>query len=565
MKFLFAVLCFSVAFQDLYGQNNYPQNYFRNPLDIPIKLAGNFAECRPNHFHTGLDMKTNEQENLKVYAAAEGYVSRISISHSGYGNCIYITHPNGYTTVYGHLNDFFPELQQYVVAQQYKKESWNMDITLAPNLISVKKGQFIAFSGTTGGSTGPHLHFEVRNTKTQHVLNGALFGFEYADPVSPVAKKIAVYTSASVYEQNAAIYSLKKAGGNYTTAQNIKVNDDYARIAVRADDYMTGSPNTLGVFQMELYLDDSLQAAWKLDDINFDENRYVNAFADYKLKEENKGWFQTLFKTPGNKISNYTFLNNRAGALDLSDGKMHKVKILLYDVLGNTSNIIFNITGKAPVVAKKANCILWKANQANSIQTNSLVFKCDANALYDDICMQYTDVKTSKGISNEGQLMNTKIPLQTAATLKVKLNTTLAPSLYEKLVFIHHVKAAALPGNNPQDAAAADYSNGWATAQVKTFGNYYVDIDTIAPVITPLQKSGDLSTAKQIRFTIKDNLTSVTKFSAKLDGVWLRFVRAGDTYTYTFDDHCPSGNHSLLIEASDENNNENNLIFTFVN
>jgi hypothetical protein len=488
MKLFFLALVLVFSATSLNAQNNYPQHYFRNPLDIPIKLAGNFAECRPNHFHTGLDLKTNEQENLNVYAAADGYVSRISISHSGYGNAIYITHPNGYATLYGHLNDFFPALQAYVLNQQYSKESWNIDINLTPQQFPVKKGQFIAYSGTTGGSTGPHLHFEIRNTKTEHVLNAALFGFDYEDHVTPVPKSIAIYNSGSVYEQAPKLYTLKKAGKVYTTSKTVNVVGGAIRIAVKADDYMNGSPNTLGVYEMKLYMDDSLQAAWKLDDIDFDENRYVNAFADYKLKEENKGWYQTLFKTNGNKLSNYTFLNKNNGELMLGANKKHTIRIELLDALGNNATIKFDVVNNLILASKTGNCNYWKAGEMHSINTKTLSFQCNNAALYDDICFSYSEQDSKKGLSKAVQLMNTKVPLQNEAMLKVKLNKPISNFLQTKLVFIHHVKAAALPGNNPQDAAAASFENGWAKASIKTFGNYYVDIDTIAPAIKPLQQ-----------------------------------------------------------------------------
>ena len=556
---IFLSLC---SFVYTKAQTNYPQNYFRNPLNIPIKLAGNFAECRPNHFHTGLDLKTNEQENMNVYAAADGYVSRISISSTGYGNAIYIAHPNGYTTLYGHLNDFFPELQRYIVAQQYLKEQWNIDVNLNPNQFPVKKGQFIAYSGTTGGSTGPHVHFEIRDTKTEHVLNAALFGIPYEDTIAPVAKSIAIYNHNGVYEQNPQIYGLKKMGDIYTTAKPITVDGGGMRIAVRADDYMNSSPNTLGVYEMDLYMDDVLQAAWKLDDIDFNENRYVNAFADFRLKEENKGWYQTLFKTPGNKLSNYTFLNKYKGELILGVDKPHNIKIELKDALGNRSIIKFEAQSLT-ALPTNTDCNAWMPGSDNSINTKTLSFQCNGDALYDILCFKYSEQNSKNGISKEVQLMNTKIPLQNNATLKLKLVKPISNSLKNKLVFVHHVKAAALPGNNPQDAMAVSFDNGWAKALIKTFGNYYVAVDTTAPTIKPLQKNKDLSKAKSIRFTIKDNLTSVQEFRAELDGKWLRFVRADDTYTYNFDDHCTTGNHTLVIKASDENNNENSLVFNF--
>lgn len=545
-------------------EDNYPQGYFRNPLDIPISLAGNFAECRPNHFHTGLDLKTNEKENLKVYAAADGYISRISISHSGYGNALYITHPNGYTTLYGHLNDFYPALQQYLVQQQYAKESWNIELNLTANQFPVKKGQLIAFSGTTGGSTGPHLHFEIRNSQTEHVLNAALFGLPITDIVPPVPQSIALYNSSSVYEQEAQLFPVIKNGADYTTTQPVSVNTGHIRIAVKADDYMNGSSNTLGVYEMSLYLDEVLQSSWRLNDIDFDENRYVNAFADFKLKEEKKGWYQTLFRTKGNQISNYTFLNAADGMLDISDGQPHEVHIVLKDAAGNTSDIRFTVRysdNKDSIAAR--DCTLWQAGKANELKTKSLVFHTDNDALYDDICMKYSEQPSAKYLSHIVQIQDTKVPIQSYAQLSIKLNKLIPFALADKLVFVHHIKAAALPGNNPQDAAAARYEQGWAKAEVRTFGNYYVAIDTIPPVIKPLQKNTVLRKAKNIRFTVTDNLTAVQSFRAELDGKWLRFVRSGNTYTYIFDDHCTAGKHSLIIIATDENDNKRTFRYTF--
>lgn len=567
MKFLYAFTCliFTGACLTAQAQDNYPQGYFRNPLNIPITLAGNFAECRPNHFHTGLDLKTAEKENMNVYAAAEGYVSRISISHSGYGNAVYITHPNGYTTLYGHLNDFFPALQEYVAGQQYQKESWAVDLNLTPGQFPVKKGQFIAFSGTTGGSTGPHVHFEIRDTKTEHVLNAALFGLPITDNIAPVPKSLALYTDGSVYEQTAQILPLKKVDKDYTTASPLVPASSNLRIAVKADDYMNGSSNTLGVYAMELYMDDDLQASWKLDDIDFEENRYVNAFADFKLKEENKGWYQTLFRTKGNKISNYTFLNKNNGALDLSDGQIHDVHIVLKDAAGNASDIRFTVQQNDSLnnVASTPKCTLWKAGKVNEIKTSTLSFKAGSDALYDDICLKFSEQASAKYNSKIVQIQDTKVPLQSDVPLSIKLNRLVPFALANKLIFVHHIKAAALPGNNPQDAAAVQYKQGWATADVRTFGNYYVTLDTIAPVIKSLQKTAILTKAKSIRFTVTDNLTSVQKFRAELDGQWLRFVRAGNTYTYTFDDHCAPGKHELRITAADENNNERTFNYNF--
>ncbi len=194
-----------------YGQKNgdkpnYPQNYFRNPLDIPILLAGNFGECRPGHFHSGVDIKTNGKENLPVRAAADGYISRIKTDKGGFGHALYVTHPNGYTTLYAHLNNYAGPVQQYLREKQYEKEQWNVDLELQPSQFPVKKGQQIAWSGNTGSSTAPHLHFEIRNTTTEHPLNPELFGLPIPDNIAPIP------TSVAVYDLNHSIYAFQHSG-----------------------------------------------------------------------------------------------------------------------------------------------------------------------------------------------------------------------------------------------------------------------------------------------------------------------------------------------------------------
>ena len=180
----------------------YPQNYFRNPLNIPMELVANMGEIRSNHWHMGLDIRTQRRENLPVHAAADGYIARVLVEPGGFGQAIYINHPNGLTTLYAHLNSFFPALAQYVKQQQYARESWKVNLHLPPDLFPVKKGQLIALSGNTGGSQGPHVHFEIRDTQTEKCLNPLLFNFPVADAVAPSILRLALYDrNKSTYSQ----------------------------------------------------------------------------------------------------------------------------------------------------------------------------------------------------------------------------------------------------------------------------------------------------------------------------------------------------------------------------
>lgn len=566
ISFLLFNFCFLLASAQ-HGPS-FPKDYFRNPLDIPIALAGGFMECRPNHFHTGIDIRTNQRENLPVYAAAEGYISRISVSHSGYGNCLYITHPNGFTTVYGHLNDFYPELQAWMITQQYRQEQWNVELFPRPGQFPVKQGQFIAYSGTTGGSTGPHLHFEIRDTKSEHVLNELLFGLPFTDTRAPQAKSIAVYNAGtSIYEQDPVLLQTVPEGKSYgirPPVLQLPFREIY--VGVQAQDYTNNSANWLGIYEMKLYLDDQLQAQTRLEELDFSLNRYVNAYADYKTKEKKGVWYQGLYRLPNNKLDVYPYLNAQNGALDLGDSMEHEVLIELADPAGNKATVRFKVRYAPADTAKEDSCVKgewWNCHSGGSLETGKVRFSIGPHVLYDDICFYYSETPSSRYLTPVVQLYDAAVPMQEYGNLSIRLNRPLPFDLRGKIAFVHHIRPTVLPGNNPQNGMAATYDKGWVAARIRTFGNYYAVLDTIAPLIRSLQKGTDWKKAKNIRFQVNEELTSVSMFRAELNGSWLRFVRAGDIYTYTFDEHCPEGKNTLVIRARDENENEREYSVNF--
>ena len=274
----FLLIYISVNAQ-LFPQKNYLQGYFIWPVMAKKALAANFGELRPNHYHMGLDCKTDQKENLHVVAAADGYIAKIKIEPYGFGRCIYINHPNGLTTLYAHLNDFYPELEKYVKEQQYKMESWKIFIDVPEGLLPVKKGQFIAYSGNTGGSQGPHTHFEIRDTKTDKVMNPLLFGFPLADNIAPAILRLAVYDrGTSTYEQSPRFIPVKKINGIYTTVPGqLLLNLDKVSFAITAYDRYSGSTNQNGIYEATLYNDDNPVVGFQLDSISYDETRYLNA------------------------------------------------------------------------------------------------------------------------------------------------------------------------------------------------------------------------------------------------------------------------------------------------
>jgi hypothetical protein len=319
---------------------NYPQGYFRDPLDIPISLSGNFGELRPNHFHMGLDIKTMARVNLPVYAAADGYIARIKIEPFGFGRAIYINHPNGFTTLYAHLNDFSPAIESYVKQQQYEKESWQVFLELPPNLFVLKKGDFIANSGTTGGSQAPHLHFEVRRTLDDVNLNPMLFGFPLADQTKPVILRLAIYDrTKSTYEQSPRIIPVRNSpNGNVNMPVPIQVGSNKISFAISAYDTHSGSTNANGIYEAILYDNDRLVTDFVMDKISYNETRYINAHVDYKTRANGGPFLQHLSRLPG--YVNPIYLNTGSdGVLDVSDGSVHKIRIVVKDAYNNSSEL----------------------------------------------------------------------------------------------------------------------------------------------------------------------------------------------------------------------------------
>lgn len=553
LLFLALIPTFTFA-QEALNVHNYPQHYFRNPLNIPIYLAGNFGECRPGHFHSGTDIKTNGKEGQPVYVAADGYISRIKMEKGGFGHAIYVTHPEGYTTLYAHLSTFVPKLQSYLREHQYAKERWDVDLQLSPSEFPVKKGQQIAWSGNTGASTAPHLHFEIRDTKTEHPLNPEMFGLPIVDNIAPQPKAIAIYNlDESIYEQDPQIISLKKAGAIYALVgkDTLRTEATLAGIGINVDDFMNGSDNTIAFYTAALYMDDSIQAEVRLDDIGYDETRYVNAYADYKTHELKKEWFQCLFRLPGNALGHiFENMNSKNGGLTISDNQTHKIKIRITDDKGNMTELAFYLRSSGDFVAH-GNCDnLFKCTQPNSFEQPNVKFSIDDKTIYDDICFKYKSTADATSFSNRYMIHYAYVPVHHSFELNIKPNTAIPFELRDKIVMMYS------DGKDEDGRAAMATDRGWYKASVRNFGTYWLAADTTAPVIKSMQKNGsNLSKAKQIAFAVTDAATSVKKFKGELDGKWICFEQHGNLFFYQFDSHCPKGKHSLVFTATDENNN----------
>ncbi|RYD99827.1 MAG: M23 family metallopeptidase [Sphingobacteriales bacterium] len=559
-RFLFLfILSVYLYTGNVFAQQTFPQALFRNPLQIPVALAGSFAECRPNHFHTGIDLKTNNKENLPVLAAADGYISRISVSHSGYGNCLYLTHPNGYTTVYGHLNDFVPQLMAYLKQQQYAQKKWNVNIELPAGTFNFKQGDQIAFSGNTGGSTAPHLHFEIRDSKTEAVFNPLLFGFGVKDNIAPKAKQIAYYNADNFYGSQPVFVTLPATTSGKYLPGLTKI--PFAKVFAGVDvlDYVNGSQNWLGVRNLKLFDGTQLLTEVALEGLFFSQNRAINAYADYRTYKSRNIWFQGLYRLKNNPLDIYSNIRNR-GIIDLSDGKIHQIRIVMEDAFNNVATILHSLQYTLPVTATEPCKGRWTAGIANYYRhfSNQLFLELPAACLYDDVCVNVKAKLNPKGLSCVFDLLSGQIPAHDYFKLGIKLHRELPPHLHSKLVFIHKIPNASLPGSNSQDAQVAQLEGHYAVARVRSFGQYTIGIDTIPPVLKRVNNSH----VKKIQITATDQLTGIKTFNGSINGAWACFNRVGNQFYYTLSSEDPEGTLQFEIIATDESNNEKKLMFS---
>jgi len=565
--FLFLLIYLNAAAQ-FFPPKNYPKNYFIYPVLAKKSLSANFGELRPNHFHMGFDCRTDQQQNKEVLAAAEGYIAKVKIESWGYGKAIYINHPNGLTTVYGHLNDFYPELENYVKEQQYKLKSWAVYLNIPANLFPVTKGMFIAYSGNAGGSQGPHLHFEIRDTKTDKVLNPSIFDFSIPDHIPPDIYKLAVYDRCvSTYEQTPKIYKLKKINGIYvTTPAIITVNTDKVSFGITAFDRYNGSNNKNGIYETVLYHDDKPIVGFQLDSIGYDETRYVNAHIDYKYRSHGGSYIEHVSKLPGYNNSVYKTTGGN-GVINLEDNNNHKIRLDVKDAYGNTSIVMFTIKRTAAFVEKQKpdsinyfQTLAFHPGFLNLFENNSISFYLPENCLYDSIRFQFKETTSNTGFTIY-QLHNTSVPLHSYFPITIK-----AASDFPNKMVMHRF---ANGKNDYAKAEPVNYGgeNGWYRASFREFGNFQLMIDSIAPVVTPIGfKDGmDCSKQKHIVFVVKDNTEEIKNFTATLDGNWLRFTNdKGLRYIYEFDEKCTAGEHELKIVVEDQVGNitEKNYTFT---
>jgi murein DD-endopeptidase MepM/ murein hydrolase activator NlpD len=546
-------------------ENKYPQGYFANPLEIPMSLAANFGELRPGHWHMGLDLRTDQKENLPVYASAEGYIAHVGVRPLSFGKFIIINHPNGYSTLYGHLNRFYPELEDYVRQKQIEKESWAIDLDFSPGDFKVKKRQQIGLSGNTGGSQGPHLHFEIIDTKSGRSLNTQLFGFDIKDDVPPTISKLAIYDrSISTYLQTPYMLSLVKTDSGYFTKPR-KILTGYKKLsfAITATDRVSGSNGANGIYAAYLNYDSSPQIAFIIDSITYSESDYINAHIDKRYRNAGGPYVQHLSKLPGFSGRVYQNLDG-TGIIELNDTLVHDVNIEAYDADDNMSILSFQIQyneALAEKIKRSPTGRLLIPNQVNIIDEKEFEVYMPERTLYDSIPFTYSqqNIFSPGAVTAQHHFGDPVYPLHSAFSVRLKAIKPVSDELKNKLMVLKEWKGA-------RSVRKAYWQNGWITASFDNLGIFQGFVDTTAPSINTPAKGKDtldLSPLSQIVFMPADNF-AVRSFRAELDGKWLMFSNdKGRNYVYIFDEQCPYGVHELKVRVEDAVGNVTDKIWWF--
>ncbi len=514
---------FSVFFlffcTSVFAQVDYPKDYFRSPLDIPMQLSGNFGELRPNHFHAGFDLRTQQKEGLKVYAVADGYVSRIKISTFGNGKTIYINHPNGYTSVYGHLKMANGEIENYIKKTHYKEASFEIEMFFKPDEMVVKKGEIIAFSGNTGASEGPHLHFEFRDTKTEFIINPMLFGYDkfLKDTKKPVVSGVYVYPLDSKTTVNHSKrplllnVSLQKDG---TYLSDKVVANGTIGFGISAYDTDDVSFNNNGVYKVQSFYNGKPNFGYEFNTYSFDEMRYINALIDYSRYKKMQQRVQKLFMKNPYNLSIIQADENK-GVLQVTPNLASLYRIEVSDFFGNKKIIAIPIqydllsTTIAPEPVQSNYFV--KANKDSNFALANMSVFFPAGTFYEDFDLNF-DVKNDTLF-----LHDDTVPTHTNFT--VSIEDTKSTEAQREKMFIGRIEGKKI-NYNPTYRKDSIFNT-----KVKILGKYALVADTIAPKITmavPVEGKW-ISEQKTIQLSIYDDVSGIKSYNGYLNGKWVLF------------------------------------------
>lgn len=487
---------------------------FCSPFDFPLLLSANFGELRPNHFHNGLDIKTQGVTGKPIRCIADGYVSRIAVFHGGYGQAIYVAHPNGLTSVYGHIVAFAPEIQQYLRNYQYANETFTCSLTFTPEQFPVKQGDVIALSGNEGSSAGPHLHLELRRTDTDEYIDPMPYFKRYlSDKKAPVASLVGFYpvegkgvVNGSQRKKLVPIASLNQpvsAWGKIYTG-------------ISAKDYMDGTSNFYGVHSVTLYVDSVQVFNSTTDAVAPAENRMINGFTDYDELVRTRRLIMRSRTLPGNRLR-LLHTGESKGIVTIDEERDYHFRYVLEDNFGNRKTYRFTVRGHRqpiPEYCQEADSKMLYWNRTNVIQEPGMELVIPRGYIYDNVELRTSVTGDSGAVSLDYVLDAGNTPLHDYCDLSIGVRHLPVSDTSKYYIVQKAGKRRASMGGT--------YSDGWVKARVRSLGRFAVAVDTVAPRVTPVGIQG-WRTNRNIRFKVGDAETGVASYKVYIDGHFVLF------------------------------------------
>ncbi|MBC8768060.1 M23 family metallopeptidase [Arenibacter sp. BSSL-BM3] len=516
-----------------YGQAPYPTDFFRSPLDIPIILSGTFGELRSNHFHSGIDIKTQQRQGLPVYSIGDGAITRIKVSEWGYGKALYIAHPNGYTSVYGHLQKFSPDIEAYVKKIQYQKKSFEVEIFPDFSELKPQKGELIAYTGNTGGSAGPHLHFEIRSSASEMPTNPLLHGLDVRDATDPTLLSVYAYPLSENAQVNQSQEKIKlkyhrQSDGTFLADKVTALGT--IGFGINTFDRQDLAANQNGVYSVKQVVNGKLYTDYDFETFSFTESRYINTLIDYDHFSTNRERIQKCFKDDSNLLGIYRTIYNN-GKIEVSEGLSYNVEILINDLAGNLTKLIIPVEGKQQDIKipkkeeKTDNYII--AKKPNNFDLGGAKVYFPANTFYNNF---YIDLKNGQDTVT---IHNSRVPAHRNFT--ITFDVSKYSDEERKQLFIGRLD------NNNSASYASTYKRGTTfTTRTRNLGTYTLAKDTVAPQIRPknFKDKQWLTNYSYLSLSITDNLSGINTYNATLNGEWilLEYEPKTNTITYNFDD-----------------------------
>ena len=488
-----------------------PGNPFVSPFDFPLLLSGNFGELRANHFHGGVDFKTQGVVGKPIRCIADGYISRVTVTPGGYGQAVYITHDNGYTSVHGHLHKFMTEVEQVVEAYQYEHETFAVDLTFGPDRFPLKQGEVFALAGNEGYSFGPHLHMELRKTDTGEYIDPLQFYTDIIkDKTAPRATHIMLYPQAG---KGVVAGSSKKKALSLAALQTPVTAWGKIAVGIKAYDYMDGTSNNYGVRSVTLLVDSVEVFRSTVDGFLPDENRMINAWTDYEEYATRGSWFMRSQILPGNTWRMLQ-ADEEGGVVTINEERLYEFCYVLEDLYGNRRTYRFKVQGKEQPIEplyKGKHYLSW--NQGNVIQKPGMELVIPKGMLYEDVDLNCKVIADSLNISFDYQLHDRPVPLHAGCSLMIGVRNYPIPDMTKYYVVRKYKGRKA--------SAGGYFEEGFMHANIRELGTYSVALDTVAPRIVPLNrpqwKGGN------IRFKIRDAETGIKDYKVYIDGAFVLF------------------------------------------